>query len=276
MAIENITKKEALARVFSAALEYKNNLVNQSLLFICTDKHKRTFHLEVTFDASNFRHMTGFETNIEPRHFFEMCLDCRLTEKDFEFSDDGTTQLKMLALPKLVKKNLSANMLGDYNMAQPKLYTEKIAGGVYACIGFIRTGRYGRYVPNTVLEGDIRKKVKQANRIVLTYRKKRGEEKYSEIVYAAKKVDWNKFSLPQEYEYLPLPQTTICETTGGTVPVKSGEVQQDKKKEEREIQSAIITYRDIEWDDDQILKKLEQRFGLSEEEALKYMIKAEG
>lgn len=57
------------------------------------------------------------------------------------------------------------------------------------------------YVPNTVLEGDIRKKVKQADRIVLTYRKKRGEEKYSEIVYAAKKVDWNKIKLPQGCEY---------------------------------------------------------------------------
>lgn len=228
MGIENITKKEALARVFSAATEYKNNLVDQSLLFICTDKHKRAYHLEVTFDASNFLHMTGFETSVKPQHFFEMCLDRRLTENDFEFSDDGTTPLKMIALPKLVKKNLSANMLGDYNMAQPKLYTEKIAGGVYACVGFIRTGKYGRYVPNTVLEGDIRKKVKQADRIVLTYRKKRGEEKYSEIVYAAKKVDWNKLKLPQGYEYLPLPESSAVPEP--IVLVKPEVAQHNQKK----------------------------------------------
>lgn len=273
MGIENITKKEALARVFSAATEYKNNLVDQSLLFVCIDKHKHTYHLEVTFDASNFLHMTGFETGIKPQHFFEMCLDRRLTENDFEFSDDGTTPLKMMVLPKLVKKNLSANMLGDYNMAQPKLYTEKIAGGVYACVGFIRTGKYGRYVPNTVLEGDIRKKIKHADRIVLTYKKKRGEERYSEIVYAAKKVDWNKLRLPQGYEYLPLPEMSTIPVT--IVPVKPEIAQHDQKNKEREILSAIVTYRDIEWNDDQILKKLEQRFSLSEEEALEYMVKAE-
>lgn len=273
MGIENITKKEALARVFSAATEYKNNLVDQSLLFICTDKHKLAYHLEVTFDASNFLHMTGVETSVKPQHFFEMCLDRRLTENDFEFSDDGTTPLKMIALPKLVKKNLSANMLGDYNMAQPKLYTEKIAGGVYACVGFIRTGKYGRYVPNTVLEGDIRKRVKQADRIVLTYRKKRGEEKYSEIVYAAKKVDWNKLKLPQEYEYLSLPELlTVPEPI---VLVKPEVAQHNQKNEGRDILSAIVTYRDLGWNDDQILEKIEQRFALSEEEALEYMIKAE-
>ncbi len=37
------SKKEALAIVFSAADDYKNNLVGHSLLFLCMDKHKRTY-----------------------------------------------------------------------------------------------------------------------------------------------------------------------------------------------------------------------------------------
>ena len=53
-------------------------------------------------------------------------------------------------------------MLGDYNMSQPKLYTDKIAGSISACMGFVRDGGEGRFVPNTVLEGDIRSKVKSA------------------------------------------------------------------------------------------------------------------
>lgn len=57
-----ITKKDALSVVFSCAPEYKKNLVDRSLLFVCTDKHKRTYCLEVTFDASNFQHMTGLKT----------------------------------------------------------------------------------------------------------------------------------------------------------------------------------------------------------------------
>lgn len=43
--------------------------------------------------------------------------------------------MKMRVLPSLMKKNLSAKMLGDYNMSQPKLYTDKIAGSLSACMG---------------------------------------------------------------------------------------------------------------------------------------------
>lgn len=132
-----------------------------------------------------------------------------MAEDDFEFADDGTTPLKMRVLPNLVKKNLSANMLGDYNMSQPKLYTEKIAGGVKACVGFVRNGGVGRYVPNTVLQEDIRKRVNKPDRIILTYRKKRREARYSEIVYSAKKIDWSRINLPKDYEYLPLPDPKI-------------------------------------------------------------------
>ena len=145
-------------------------------------------------------------SGINARHFFNLCYDKRLTEADFEFSADGTTEMKMRVLPSLMKKNLSAKMLGDYNMSQPKLYTDKIAGSLSACMGFVRDDGEGRFVPNTVLEGDIRTKVKAADRIIATYRKSRGEERYSEIVFTAKKVEWEKIDLPDEYCYLVLPE----------------------------------------------------------------------
>lgn len=204
-----MTKKEARSIVFSCAPLYKENLVDKSLLFITTDKHKSVHCLEVTFDISNFLHMTGFKLckpGINARHFFNLCYDKRLTEADFEFSADGSTEMKMRVLPSLMKKNLSAKMLGDYNMSQPKLYTDKIAGSLSACMGFVRDGGEGRFVPNTVLEGDIRTKVKAADRIIATYRKSRGEEQYSEIVFTAKKVEWEKIVLPDEYCYLVLPE----------------------------------------------------------------------
>ena len=107
----------------------------------------------------------------------------------------------------MMKKNLSAKMLGDYDLYQPKLYTDKLAGSLSACMGFVRDGGNGRFVPNTVLEGDIRTKVKHADRIILTYRKKRIDAQYAEIVFQAKKVEWEKIVLPEEYSYLPLPQS---------------------------------------------------------------------
>lgn len=78
-----MTKKEALSIVFVCAPLYKENLVDKSLLFITTDKHKSVHCLEVTFDISNFLHMTGFKLRkpgINARHFFNLCYDKRLPE----------------------------------------------------------------------------------------------------------------------------------------------------------------------------------------------------
>ena len=200
-----VTKKQALSTVFSAAKEYKTNLVDHSLLFICIDKDKTVYALEVTFDTSNFKHLTGLKSSLNPQHFFRLCIDKRLREADFDFAEDGTTPWKIEVLPRIVKKNLSANMIGSYNQSQPMLFTEKIAGNVSACMGFCKTGKKGRYVPNTVLKGDIRSLVHHPDRILLTYRKKRTDDSYSEIVYAAKNIDWHSLSLPTEYSDLPLP-----------------------------------------------------------------------
>ena len=68
-------------------------------------------------------------------------------------------------------------------------------------MGFVRDSGEGRFAPNTVLKGDIRTKVKAADRIIATYHKSRGEEQDSEIVFAAKKVEWEKIVLPDEYSY---------------------------------------------------------------------------
>ena len=200
-------EKRSLANRFLLRSSYKENLAGRSLLFVTTDKHKTVRCLEVTFDGSNFLHMTGFKLNkkeISANNFFSMCCDKRLSESDFEFAADGTTEMKMRVLPGLVQKHLSAKMVGDYNLSQPKLYTDKLAGSVGACMGFVRNGGKGRFVPNTVLEGDIRSMVKgSADRIVITYRKQRGDALYTEIVYTAKKIDWTALTLPEEYQYLP-------------------------------------------------------------------------
>ena len=201
-----ISPKEALSIIFKAAESYQKNLIDQSLLFLCLDKHKKTYCIEVTFDASNFKHLTGVQTKLSALHFYEMCLDHRLSTNDFSFAEDGTTIWKMEVLPRLISKNLSANMIGEYNGSMPILFTERIAGGTSACMGFVRSDENGRYIPNTILKGDVRTLVYKADRIIATYRKKRLESQYKEIVYAAKKVDWEKIVLPCDFQYLPLPE----------------------------------------------------------------------
>lgn len=76
------------------------------------------------------------------------------------------------------------------------------------CMGFVRDGGVGQYIPNTVLKGGIRNLVYVPDRIIVTYRKTSKEGKYSEIVYAAKKLDWTTIKLPEDYAYPPLLSNT--------------------------------------------------------------------
>ena len=188
-------KKRALSIVFSAADDYMANLANKSLLFLCIDKHYRVSSIETAFDESNFKHLTGLKSKLAPAQFFSMCLNRRLSERDFGFSPDGTTELKLRVLPKIVTSDLSARMVGRYNNSRPKLYTEVLAGGVNACLGFAQDGKSGLYVPNTLLNEDIRKLTTGTDRIALTLRKERSEADYAEVVYRAKNIDWDRVKL---------------------------------------------------------------------------------
>ena len=78
-------------------------------------------------------------------------------------------------------------MVGDFNGCNPKLYTEKLAGGVKACLGFVKTHR-AEYVPNTVLNTDIRTVTKISQQVIATYRRKNSASPYQELVYKAKKL----------------------------------------------------------------------------------------
>lgn len=197
------TKKRILSIIINCAKEYKNELLNKNLLFVCMNKHKKIFKIEVSFKAENYLHLTGckLRDDISAKDFFNRCINNRLKIDDFDVADDGTTQIKIEVLPFLIKKNLSANMLGDFSGSNIKLYTEKAIGNVKACVGFVKTNN-GTYVPNTVLNVDIRKYVRKPMRIIATYRKEKAQSRYSELVYKAKNVKWQEVNYPEEIKYL--------------------------------------------------------------------------
>ena len=202
-------KKDAVLRIiFETAECYEKNLKNKNLLFIYEDKHHEIDYYEVVFEASNFLHLTGLKVDkskLSAQVFYQRCLAKRLSVSDFEIAPDGTTELKLDVLPQLVRKNLSARMIGDFSSNGVKLYTERIAGNVHACVGFVTDQNGRKNVPNTILKEDVRNITKRANRIVLTYRKSKEDELYSEMVYSTKNYAWDKIKLPKGCEYLPLP-----------------------------------------------------------------------
>lgn len=208
------TKKDAIRIVTACAKQYKEQLVNRALLFICIDKHGKASAIEFTFDTSNFLHLTGLKLVKRKRHgsgdgasisasdFYEKCLNHKLQEDDFYFAKDGTTELKLDVLPSLLTKNLAAKMIGDFHSDKPKLLTEKLAGGRNACMGFIRNSTSDRFVPNTVIKDDLCRHTLRPLRVVACYRKNRCDAQYDELTYLAKGIDWEAVEYPAEYTYL--------------------------------------------------------------------------
>lgn len=200
------TKEQVIKIVTDCANRYVLQLLDKSLLFVTSDKHKNISVIEVFFEKRNYLHLTGLEvdkTVISAERFLELCMAKKLSPEDFELRLDGTTNLKLEILPFLMTKNLSANSVGNYNDSGLDLYTEKIAGSIKGCMGFRIDAVTKRLVPNTVLNKDIRLCTKAPqDRIIATFRKCRDENAYSDIVYTAKKVEWDRVKFPEEYAYL--------------------------------------------------------------------------
>lgn len=215
------TKKDAIRIVTSCAKKYRDELDGNTLMFVCSDKHSAISCFSFSFRPENFMHLTGLKTiqtkaelrnanekteRISAADFYRKCLHHKLSPRDFEFSDDGTTDLKLDVLPSVINKNLSAKMIGDYNSSKPLLYTEKLAGSSTACVGFKKDAATGLFLPNTVLKEDLRSNVRGYVRVIAVYRKKQSDEIYQELTYAAKKVDWGRIKLPAPFAYLRLPE----------------------------------------------------------------------
>lgn len=207
-----MNKKEALKILFQCAEQYHKNLEYNKLLLICANSSmNKIITMELQFEPKNFLHLTGVKfqegKRLPPDTFYTWCLAKRLALNDFELAEDGTTEQKLsVLLPIVASASLSANMIGDYNARRPALFTEKLVGGIRACVEFVYDRSRECYVPNTVLNIDMRDNITNRLRIIATYRKNRKDEQYYEVVYKAKKIDWSKIKLPKEYEYLPRPK----------------------------------------------------------------------
>ena len=90
-------------------------------------------------------------------------------------------------------------MIGNYNNSHPLLYTEKLVGGVKWALGFRDVTGTGDYVPDTLLEGDIRDNIKDSYRIIATYIKCADEDAFNQIIYRAKKIEYDKLKYPDEW-----------------------------------------------------------------------------
>lgn len=178
-------KQKALEIIVSCAIEYEKNLANKNLLFISSDNHRFNY-FEAKFLRTNYHHLTGtiLKDHMSAGLFYKRCLNNRLSIYDFDIKRDGTTILKLTVLPKLMKIYTNVKMIGDFNGSKPKVYVDKLAGGIAACVGFTKSGNF--YVPVTVLKEDMRDLTVNQERVLAILSKSIRDERYNLLNYMAK------------------------------------------------------------------------------------------
>lgn len=213
-------KRRAIKIITKAAELYRDNLEDQKVLFLYgiasnVKKQMQTESkvmtaiqcYEVAFHRYNFLHLTGVRLNkkniTSAIHFYQKCLDKRLSEEDFSFAPDGSTgqKLDILESMMLIKKNVT--LIGEFTDRGPKLFAEKAAGNIYGCIGFVKDKNTKLNVPNTLLKKDIRDVTAQPiYKVFAVISKHYTDNKYTQLIKCDKSIDLKKCQFIEEIEKL--------------------------------------------------------------------------
>lgn len=100
-----------------------------------------------------------------------------------------------------IKRNVT--MIGDFTDRGPKLFTEKAAGNVCGCIGFVKDRNTRLNVPNTLLKKDIRDViVSPVQKVYAVLSKSYTAEKYSILEKVDKGMDIKKYFFAERIEWV--------------------------------------------------------------------------
>ena len=161
-------------------------------------------YIEVVFHARNYQHLTGLELidkkgNVlrnQSMNFYRKCIENKLGLEEFRFKKDGTTQLKLEALPVLMDITKITKITGDYNNVRPYLLVDKVMGGVNFCLGLSKENNV--YVPSSALLENIKRLTNAPSQVLAILEKDVGADIYSTVKHVAKGMNLKNIILPQE------------------------------------------------------------------------------
>ena len=205
-----LTKEQAIDVAIKCAKEYKAKLSNTRILIIYRDRVSNEIRsLEILFRPSNFQHLTGLlmaDANGKERagcalEFYRRCVSPPYIIKDeIRFKDDGTTPLKLEALPALMDLTKITKICGDYNSTKTNLEADALVGGVNFSLAISKTETGStEFFPRSALLEDIRNLVNNPSQVLAIFQKRlTNKERYKDIRYVAKGFDITKAVLPAE------------------------------------------------------------------------------
>lgn len=187
--------EEIIRKICQCASLYQLHLVNKNYMIIYNASNDASAiipeMIETMFLAQNFLHLTGVSSHLKPTKFYERCRDARLRKSDFATPSNGVHVQKLNVLHELVCPHIYCKMIGEFNGNGFYLETSRVMGNVRGAMGFKipkkQTPRF--YVPNTVLQGDVRDRIIKSYRILAMLRKEIKDALYSDIRYLAKGIE---------------------------------------------------------------------------------------
>ena len=197
------TKEDARRLVLNCAKKYQQNLLNKMLLVIYRDRLDNKIHfIEVVFRKRNYQHLTGLELidndgkalRNQSLNFYRKCIENKLSLNEIRFRQDGSTQLKLTALPILMDVTKITKITGDYNNLRPYLFVDKVMGGVNFCLGLSLENNI--YVPSSALLEDIKNLTNTPSQVLAILQKDITDIKYTNVKHVAKGLSLEKLVLP--------------------------------------------------------------------------------
>ncbi len=194
-----MTKKHAIHIITQCAKQYQRYLEGNQVAFVYYDENNHPDYTAVRFHSHNFLHFTGVtpKTGMNANNFYRAALNSRLSENDFSFKSNHTTELKLNVLHIIMNIDTRARMIGNYTGSHLELYTEKVTGTTTACLGLIHSNNY--YIPNSVLNQDIRSIItKPPGKIFAIFKKSIRSSLYTQLTYKSQNTKITQHTLPNE------------------------------------------------------------------------------
>ncbi|HPQ47387.1 MAG TPA: PBECR4 domain-containing protein [Clostridia bacterium] len=184
-----MNKDQIVKIIHECAILYENNYANRNIMVVFGSEATNMEYVVIQFLRNNYLHLTGIDVNdIKPAQFFDMCKKQKISTSDFKLRSDGTTTLKLEALPQIMTLMKRGGMVCFCDEKQGiKLYCDKLIGNTQVCIGLGLIKDY--YYPKTLLMEDIRRRGTNCKRILLIFSKPINKKLYDKIEYTNKTID---------------------------------------------------------------------------------------
>ena len=196
-----MTDSQIAREIMHFAVEYQKNLENRNVLFVYQNRSDKSIcFLETDYPSENFLHLMGAKLdmkNVESANeFYNLAVAGDLNPSHFKIDNRRKIMDKLAASEQTMAIHRTAKEFGVYIGNHGQLYTEKLAGNVYACMGFRLID--SKYIPDTNLNKNINVFTKKPHAVILvTLRKERTAEKYAEVTHIKKGLDLSTLALPE-------------------------------------------------------------------------------